>query len=814
MNENEQGVQQPAETQKSSRMRVAIIVGSIVFLCMVSFGFAYYFFIQRSDQGTVNDGGSTDKDVTSGAVTGQGEVPFMTSSKFVFAPFELEETPYVAQVPSYTIAVKELPNLGAFEKATKKAFSAEQKTALEKSYFFIQKNTDRFFGDDPKAISMRTDDWTQLYDEIGGAWDAGGRLPENAVFVSSDYLLHVYHRLLEKEFEYIEQKEFYPRLVTLSQTLLENSITAYNKSNEQDKKESYQRLIAYFLVPTAILESAYEDFSAENFTNTQSDAAERIMANVEKRRASIPERSYNDAKAEITLIMAAKEIQDSPLYGAYRQAQGVAMPEDYTQFGPRSHYNKNAVLRTYFRAMMWYGRQNLLASSPELTRDAMNITLMMQDAQLRKAWDDIYIPTAFFVGESDDLGITEYAGAMEQVFGKNIAFDTVSIAKMQEKMKNYKNPQIMSSVAVGQKVTDMTKEELQNTTKGFRFMGQRFTPDAFVFSTLTQGDEKPDPETGEKLPSMPTALQVMTVLGNDTAQPLTDQWIAQNAPASKNVLAKKMGQLEQHFGALDDKAWTQNIYWSWLYTITSLFRNHENLAGYPMFVQSAQWDKKNLQSALGSWTELKHDTLLYAKQSYAEMGAGFNEETPPPVPKGYVEPNIEFYDRLLALTKMTRTGLESRQLLPNEFVGRTDSFVASVNFFRDIAVKELANQTISDDEFERLRREPAQLNSVIRPLPGEDGTEDQARAALIADVHTDMISGEILYEATGIPNYIYVAVKDANGVRLTKGLVYAYYEFTHPIGERLTDEKWKEWQYANDQTQVSPVPTWTQELVK
>jgi hypothetical protein len=80
-------------------------------------------------------------------------------------------------------------------------------------------------------------------------------------------------------------------------------------------------------------------------------------------------------------------------------------------------------------------------------------------------------------------------------------------------------------------------------------------------------------------------------------------------------------------------------------------------------------------------------------------------------------------------------------------------------------------------------------------------------------VHTDAKSGQILYEADGIPNYIFVAVKDANGTRLTKGLVYSYYEFTSPIGKRLTDQDWQGWNYSN-KAQIPSMPSWNKDLVK
>lgn len=39
----------------------------------------------------------------------------------------------------------------------------------------------------------------------------------------------------------------------------------------------------------------------------------------------------------------------------------------------------------------------------------------------------------------------------------------------------------------------------------------------------------------------------------------------------------------------------------------------------PYFMQQTGYQDKNLNTFLGNYTELKHDTLLYAKQAYAEM---------------------------------------------------------------------------------------------------------------------------------------------------------------------------------------------------
>ena len=70
---------------------------------------------------------------------------------------------------------------------------------------------------------------------------------------------------------------------------------------------------------------------------------------------------------------------------------------------------------------------------------------------------------------------------------------------------------------------------------------------------------------------------------------------------------------------------------------------------------------------------------------------------------------------------------------------------------------------------------------------------------LVTDVHTDTPDGiltndpgAVLYNATGNPGLLLVAI-DVNGQRcLHGGPAFTYYEFTGPYGAtRLTDEAWK-----------------------
>ncbi len=58
------------------------------------------------------------------------------------------------------------------------------------------------------------------------------------------------------------------------------------------------------------------------------------------------------------------------------------------------------------------------------------------------------------------------------------------------------------------------------------------------------------------------------------------------------------------------------------------------------------WEDEKLNTALGSWAQLRHDTILYAKQPYiVSLVCSY--------PEAFVEPNPTFYYRMLRLIERT-----------------------------------------------------------------------------------------------------------------------------------------------------------------
>lgn len=394
--------------------------------------------------------------------------------------------------------------------------------------------------------------------------------------------------------------------------------------------------------------------------------------------------------------------------------------------------------------------------------------------------------------------IHEYGALWDAVFGPSAPVSAIAdeskFAAFVEAARQLPPPQINSMWVY-------IWEDKEQVTQGFRFMGQRFVLDAYIFDELTWREVG----TMDNPRMLPKGLDVMTVLGSEEAYAILDQM---GETAYVNY-PEQMAKLRGEVLALQLDSWTQNLYWSWLYAFQPLLEPKGSQ--YPAFMQTQAWTRKDLHTALGSWTELKHDTILYAKQSMAELGGG----PPPEPPHGWVEPNPEAYARLLALTRMTRDGLESRDLLTENTdanLMRLDNLLA---FLLDVAQRELAGEPLTYDDYERIKYYGGELEAMTLAAADQEGDgmpffEEDDQAALVADVATDPL-GSVLEEGTGYIFEIYAVVPDGvGGLHIAKGGVFSYYEFPWPMGERLTDETWRGMLAAGEAPEQ---PEWTNSFI-
>jgi len=114
----------------------------------------------------------------------------------------------------------------------------------------------------------------------------------------------------------------------------------------------------------------------------------------------------------------------------------------------------------------------------------------------------------------------------------------------------------------------------------------------------------------------------------------------------------------------------------------------------PAVLRTREWARKSLNTALGSWTELRHDTILYAKQSVTAEGDGGEEPQSP----GYVEPYPAFYTRIAELATSLREGLTQYGLGDPEIANKLQTMIGLAQTLAVIAEKQLAAEELTLEE--------------------------------------------------------------------------------------------------------------------
>ena len=253
---------------------------------------------------------------------------------------------------------------------------------------------------------------------------------------------------------------------------------------------------------------------------------------------------------------------------------------------------------------------------------------------------------------------------------------------------------------------------------------------------------------------MPTALFVPAALGNATARQFAAEVLAgpdqHFSPAEVQAFLARLDATARDLSRLSEADWDSSLASAWLRVLATL--KPPQGQGLPAYMQSPPYPAKRIESILGSYTELKHATILYAKQNYAEYGGGGEEGTPPPVPKGFVEPDPAFWAAMVRLVETAATGFAHYKMLPQELeeYGRLDTFRKDMAFYAALTAKELANEPIADADYERLRL--SGLSYMSQPFGPVILDPDQCKSGLVADIHTDTVTRQVLYEATAEPS--------------------------------------------------------------
>jgi hypothetical protein len=607
--------------------------------------------------------------------------------------------------------------------------------------------------------------------ETGPAWKIDGQIfademadyyafsgEYQADFITTDIFLHSFHLIFDHALQKLERAYLAPSLEIGLKTALGSLAKAdkYFRSSGGNE-EIYGAARDMLSIPLALLEER---------PGTETALSAR-------------------AEGEVKRIMAAGGVEKSLVTGGQI---------DYTMFKPRGHYTLRPELERYFRAMSWLGGAELSlfdGKTPIFRNVAVTALISLALEDQGKAWSAFEAPVNFLVGVPNtgrpELFRTiakKHFGGISEAAGKLSAEEAMSEFAADIKATAH-SPMIQAAPG-----GDFGREDFGSRPPVFRISAKRFTYDAYIFNMLTS----PRAGTDEKPRNLPAGTDVMAVLGS----PAADELAARN-DGVRNY-AENMRKLKA--GASKYLADDGTVYSAW---IAALKAGFEDSGCDQFFYNSPAWQWKKLSTQSASWAELKHDTILYAEQSGAEMGdsGGYSADPfAPPYPRGYVEPDPQMFDALLAATEKLADFIrkfdmepdsEDYQIEGRSYRSKLEEFAELLTTARDIAKKEAGGTAITMDDYMAIKQLSRSFNMSLL-LPGENTSDkDQLRMALVADAASDYFDNRVLEIASGRPQRIYVFVNDASGgARITRGYIFSYYEFVRPLSDgRMTDEEWK-----------------------
>jgi hypothetical protein len=560
-------------------------------------------------------------------------------------------------------------------------------------------------------------------------------------FITTDLYLQVLHMYISKEMQSLEEEKMIPILTELiTEQFKIAKKTAESTKNPIIRKASEWNQV-YYAIGLSLITGTKQDVPAEYLQYYQ----------------------YEYEHTQEAKGLKSDFLGDSLM--------------DYTQFQPRGNYTRTDSLKRYFKCVKW-----LNSASIYLDEDAglhrailMSNGLLQSDISL-KNYQIFSNIIKFLAGEENNLSIFHLMKILKEHNSKNVE-ELLSKEKSDKIRFALYNVDPRKMFPKG--ANERTEEFLAR--KKLLFTAGRYTFDGEILQRLVH-ITRPKPKR-----PFPKALDVFAAMGNNYAEDILlnvykEKQAWEGYPDTLNTLKRKFKGFNN---------WDLSIYNKKMEAILSLQKPN---ASAPYFMQMPNWQKKNLNTMLASWTGLKHDMVLYIEQpSGAEMGDG--GEIPPPQKIAYVEPNIEFWGKCIELLELNKRMLEENGLMTKKLEYRNKELIEMAGLFVRISDKELKKQMITNLEFDTLSFIGGKVESLtLNIIESQESfitqvTTPERYMAIATDVYT--YNDKCLEEGVGMGDEIYV-ITEINGLLyLTRGAVFSHYEFAQSTTERLTDEAWQ-----------------------
>jgi hypothetical protein len=613
------------------------------------------------------------------------------------------------------------------------------------------------------------------------------------VFVSTDAILHAFHISYDRILKDAELGFLIEKVKSLLQTLhSQQSYLNTKYGNNPEMMKMLKDVDVYLTVPLKLFELPVNPFYPEN-----SGTIDTIL-----------------------------QLIESEQMGSYPLFAEVCRVIDWSQFKPRGHYyeDPNTIFPTdlpeYFKVMMWLGRTEIYLTIPQALDSVLcplpsfkDVQRQIIDSYLVKELIDhsnsnndyleIENTIKIFAGEQDNVTLDnlDYLKNAVSLNDANELLDSLKVVEFQDTLKNqsFAYQLILSQILF----SDPMSPDSIVPASAFMLFGQRFVIDSYITASVVFD------RIGPYCRLFPSLLDVLFSLGNSaSAQLLVDELNTYHY--SRNLAA-----LRYLIDSYDDDFWNANLYSNWLNIIRKL-NPPINRTNLPPFMQTAAFWQQKMNTQLSSWTELRHDNLLYAKQSYT--GGSICS-----YPYSYVEPFPEFYHTIKDFSVSASSKIQNINFSDPGYQQKISEYFSllgnTMDTLKTISEKELNQELLTQQEIHFLQsmiyenynggsgespykgwypklfyNDEAITNSNYVSNPGLMDSDH-----MVADMHTiptdcgGTFYGWVKHVGTGPINLgVFVAPWNDGVETAFIGPVMSYYEYTTTNFLRLTDQEWND----------------------
>lgn len=595
------------------------------------------------------------------------------------------------------------------------------------------------------------------------------------VFVSTDAILHALHRSYDAILQDTETGVLIPRLQELLLKL---------------RNEWPNLATRYLNLPT--MQPMLND------VDVYLTVALRLLGN-----QLAPHRSENAATVSSLLNLIAAE---QPAYfSLFSETQRLI---DFSQFRLRGHYTNQADLRNYFKAMIWLGRTELMLSPPkvqdgsepsatDIQRQTIAAYLLWEavnNSGSLPLWQEMDGIIRFLVGESDNITVDHLQLLANEISLADASelLDSSRLQALQSALaeKSYALQRINSQILI----SDPNNPEQIAPPSAFLLLGQRFVIDSYVMGNVVY--DRILYQDRKVLRMLPSSLDVLFALGNDAASILLQDEL-QRYPYASNLSA-----LRYLVDSYEDEFWKSALYNVWLQAIRSL-NPAGDLTVFPAFMQTGAFWQQKMNTQLASWAQLRHDNLLYAKQSYTSGTTCL-------FPYSFVEPFPEFYRTLQSYAEQAEAKFNAvafgEEWLKASITRYFSHMAGVMDTLAVIAGKQLHHEEPDSAEIRFLRRMMystpicgEQLDGWYAYLYYRGAEQSIEKDLVVADVHTQptdesgALIGKVMHAGTGpLDLGVFIAENYEGKATAFIGPVMSYYEHVTMNFQRLTDDEWQQ----------------------